>query len=124
MFEEIKVRNKTLDLYKLLSRSDFNGSYEDAYTIEQLFTLLCVDLICNSKDYSTKLKSKEMLELAKDIIRVFEIDDGVSNFSVYNWTRAAFEYMKVDNKSYKDIHKMSTIDLRKMLSEYLELSDE
>ena len=104
MFEEIKVRNKTLDLYKLLSRSDFNGNYEDAYTIEQLFTLLCVDLISNSKDYSIKLKPKEMLELAKDIIRAFEIDDSVSNFSVYNWTRAAFEYMKVDNKSYKDIH--------------------
>ena len=65
-----------------------------------------------------------MLELAKDIIRAFEIYDSVSNFSVYNWTRAAFEYMKVDNKSYKDIHKMSTIDLRKKLSEYLELSDE
>ena len=124
MFEEIKVRNKTLELYKLLSRSDFNGNYEDAYTIEQLFTLLCVDLISNSKDNSIKLKPKEMLELAKDIIRVFEIEESVSNFSVYNWTRAAFEYMKEDNKLYKDIHKMSTIDLRKKLSEYLELSDE
>ena len=124
MFEEIRIRNKTLELYKLLSRSDFKGNYEDAYTIEQLFTLLCLDVIVNSKrdldERLKKMKEKHMLELAKEIIRMVETDDGMSNFSVYNWTSAALKYMTENNKNYNDIHKMSTWDLKKEIGQYLE----
>ena len=124
LFEEIRIRNKTLELYKLLSRSDFKGNYEDAYTIEQLFTLLCLDVIVNSKrdldERLKKMKEKHMLELAKEIIRMVETDDGMSNFSVYNWTSAALKYMTENNKNYNDIHKMSTWDLKKEIGKYLE----
>ena len=129
MFEEMKIRNKTLDLYRLLTRSDFEGNYEDAYTIEQLFTLLCLDVIVHSKSgLDPKLKNmkpKQMLDLAKEIIRMAEREDGgMSNYSVYNWANAALEYMNETGSRYSDIHRMSTYDLKKEIGQYLLKEDD
>ena len=123
MFEERKIKNKTLELYKLLSRSDFKGNYEDAYTIEQLFTMLCLDVLINVKG-GHNIKGGDLLDLAKEVIRLFELDDGdVSNYSVMNWCKALWLYMIDANKKYKDIHSMSTYDLRNKVSNYLEQGD-
>ncbi len=128
MFVEIRIRNKTLELYKLLTRSDLKGNYEDAYTIEQLFTLLCLDVIINSKreldERLKKMKEKKLLELAKEIIRMVETENGMSNYSVYNWTNATLEYMNRNSRKYEDIHKMSTWDLKKEIGEYLNRDEE
>jgi len=81
-------------------------------------------VIVNSKrdldERLKKMKEKHMLELAKEIIRMVETDDGMSNFSVYNWTSAVLKYMTENNKNYNDIHKMSTWDLKKEIGKYLE----
>ena len=123
MFEERKIKNKTLELYKLLSRSDFKGNYEDAYTIEQLFTMLCLDVLINVKG-GHNIKGGDLLDLAKEVIRLFELDDGdVSNYSVMNWCKALWLYMVDANKKYKDIHSMNTYDLRNEVSNYLESGD-
>ena len=123
MFEERKIKNKTLELYKLLSRSDFKGNYEDAYTIEQLFTMLCLDVLINVK-VGHNIKGGDLLDLAKEVIRLFELDNGeVSNYSVMNWCHALWLYMADTNKKYKDIHSMSTYDLRNKVSNYLEQGD-
>jgi hypothetical protein len=128
LFVEIRIRNKTLELYKLLTRSDLKGNYEDAYTIEQLFTLLCLDVIINSKreldERLKKMKEKKLLELAKEIIRMVETENGMSNYSVYNWTNATLEYMNRNSRKYEDIHKMSTWDLKKEIGEYLNRDEE
>ncbi len=128
MFVEIRIRNKTLELYILLTRSDLKGNYEDAYTIEQLFTLLCLDVIINSKreldERLKKMKEKKLLELAKEIIRMVETENGMSNYSVYNWTNATLEYMNRNSRKYEDIHKMSTWDLKKEIGEYLNRDEE
>ncbi len=117
-----------MELYKLLTRSDLKGNYEDAYTIEQLFTLLCLDVIINSKreldERLKKMKEKKLLELAKEIIRMVETENGMSNYSVYNWTNATLEYMNRNSRKYEDIHKMSTWDLKKEIGEYLNRDEE
>ena len=123
MFEERKIKNKTLELYKLLSRSDFKGNYEDAYTIEQLFTMLCLDVLINVKG-GHNIKGGDLLDLAKEVIRLFELDDGdVSNYSVMNWCKALWLYMADTNKKFKQIHSMSTYDLRNEVSNYLGSGD-
>ena len=123
MFEELKVKNKTIELYRLLSRSDFKGNYEDAYTIEQLFTMLCLDVVLNVHG-GENVKGKDLLDLAKEIIRLFEIDEnGVSNFSIMNWCKATLSYMNETGKKYKDIHSMNTYQLRTEVEEYLTKGD-
>ncbi|MBQ6492245.1 MAG: hypothetical protein IJI92_00035 [Erysipelotrichaceae bacterium] len=125
MFEERILREKTIELYKMLTHSDFNGNYEDGYTIEQLFTMLCLDLALNSgfgpDQKPGPMKPKEMFDLAKEIIRIVETENiGLSNYSIMNWTRATLSYMSNNDKKYNDIHRMSTVDLKKEIGEYLQ----
>lgn len=115
---------KLLQLYIALTRSDLKGNYEDTYMIELLFTILVIDLIVNSGE-ETDMKAKDIVNLAKEIVRIYETeDDKLSYFSIRNWTESLLDYMKAEKKKYKDIHRMNTYDLRKEVSAYLRKGDE
>lgn len=123
MFEERKLKNKTLQLYSILSHSDFKGNYEDGYTIERLFALLCLDLTVN-KLTPGKYKANELLDLATEVIRIVETSDNmISNYSIMNWCRALNRYMMLTGKKYKEIHSMSTYDLKHDVKQHLETED-
>lgn len=116
--------NKLMQLYLALTKSDLQGNYEDTYLIELLFTVLVIDLIVNQGN-PTDMKAKDIVNLAKEIVRIFETPDGeLSYYSVRNWTESVLEYMADKNKDYKDIHKMNTYDLREEVSAYLKKGDE
>lgn len=119
----VKIRdNKLIELYKLLTGSDFKGSYEDTYIVELLYALMCVDLA--SDFHNLKFMADVMYDLAIEIIRIFETDDNKpSSFSIDNWTYALIQYMKNENVDYKAVHKMSTVELRDNVRKYLELED-
>lgn len=113
-----------MQLYLALTKSDLKGAYEDTYMVELLFTILVIDLIVNS-DKETAMDANDMVNLAKEIVRIYETEDReLSYFSVRNWTESLLEYMEAEHKTYKDIHKASTYDLRKEVSKYLKKGDE
>ena len=57
-------------------------------------------------------------------VRIFETDDHhPSIYSIDNWTMALLDYMVNNNLDYKDIHKTSTIILRREVSKYLEIDE-
>lgn len=115
---------KLLQLYQALTKSDMKGNYEDTYIIEMLFTVLVIDMIENDGK-KTEMKPKNMVNLAKEIVRIYETDHSeLSYYSVRNWTESMLDYMKDKNKKYSDIHKMSTYNLRKEVSAYLRQGDE
>lgn len=121
---DYKQEQSVMSLYGLLTHSDFKGNYEDTYVIELLFALLTIDLIVNAEMPGT-FNSKEMYELAKESIRVFETEDNCfSYYSVRNWVEAILEYMKENNLKVKDVRKKSTIVLRQDVSKYLKQGDE
>lgn len=116
---EGKRDKKIIELYTLLSHSDFEGNYEDTYVIEVLFALMCVDL--NSKRIEgLDLKRDDILTLAKELVRIVEINEELSIYSFYNWSSALCKYMVDKGKSVTNVHKESTYDLRENVSEYLE----
>ena len=115
---------KLLQLYQALTKSDMKGNYEDTYIIEMLFTVLVIDMIENDGK-KTEMKPKNMVNLAKEIVRIYETDHSeLSYYSVRNWTESMLDYMKDKNKKYSDIHKMSTYNLRKEVRAYLRQGDE
>lgn len=118
MFKRYK-ENKIFNLYKLLTNSDFKGNYDDTYSVELLFTLLNIDLIVNGND-EIEMNKEEMIDLGKEIIRIYESDDNqFSYYSIRNWTEAILEYMYKENKDYSYILKRNTYDLRNEVSRYL-----
>ena len=117
--KELLTDDKLLRLYETLTESDYKGNTHDTYVIELLYALTIVDLV-NGSEEVLDFKGKELLKFAKEVIRVFETDDKeVSYYSVRNWTEALFEYMRVNNLSYKTIHKKNTYELREEVRNFL-----
>lgn len=110
---------KVLQLYTVLSHSDFKGNYEDTYIIELVFALMCLDLIANSKD-GLELNPKEFILLSKELVRIIDIDGELDIYSFANWAQAMIKYMKENNVKPNQIHKMNTYDLRKSVEVNLE----
>ena len=119
----IKIRNNNLlELYSRLTHSDFKGHYEDTYVITLLGAILALDMTCGCNNIS--YTKQEIYDLSIEICRIYETDDHYpSIYSIDNWTRALLDYMDNNNLNYIDIHKTSTVVLRKAVSEYLERSD-
>lgn len=108
---------KLMELYITLSHSDLKGNYEDTYTIELMFALMCIDLAANTK-LGLELEPKDMSLLARNVVRC--CDDGeLSDYSFFNWSMALLTYMKENNLNANKINKMSTINLLNEVSEYL-----
>ena len=116
---ETERDSKLIKLYTALTRSDFKGNYEDTYVVECLFALVCLDIHLHEKN-SMDYDAKTMMLLAKELVRICEVDGGLDIYSFYNWSNALCEYMKASGCSPNQIHKMNTFDLRKYVSVYLE----
>lgn len=115
----IKVReNKLLDLYEIITGSDFKGKIIDTYVVELLFAILAIDM---ANDNEQLYNRHEIYILAENVIRLFECEDEMpSVYSIHNWANAMFQYMKINKLDYKKIHRMNIIDLRREVSEYIE----
>ena len=119
-----KRDEETLDLYRILTESDFKGNYEDTFTVEMMYCILIIDLIVNAEN-PTELKPMDMYNLAKEVLRIFETEQKeCSYYSVRNWTEALLDYMEENKLTYDDIHRADTYSLRKNVSEYLKQGDE
>lgn len=124
IFKEKRADEKILELYQILTKSDFKGYYEDTFVVEMLFTVLTLDLIINSKTPTT-LKPKEIYNLAKEILRIYEQDDSTFSYlSVRNWIEATLIYMDDNKYTYDDIFKRNTYELREDVRKYLKKGDE
>lgn len=110
---------KVMQLYTVLSRSDFKGNYEDTYTIELVYALMCLDLAVNSKS-GLEFNPNEFILLSKELVRIVDIDGELDKYSFINWAQSMVEYMKKNNLKVKQIHKMNTYDLRNNVAAYLE----
>lgn len=110
--------SKLVRLYTTLTRSDFKGNYEDTYIIECLFALMCLDVNSHIKT-GLDFNPKEMMTLAKELVRICEVDSELDIYSFWNWANALLDFMKELNVSVKAVHKMSTIDLRRNVFEYV-----
>ena len=120
---ENKRDMKIVELYTLLSHSDFKGNYEDTYVIEVLFALLCLDLNSRRKT-ALDFNKKELLTLAKELVRIVEIDGELSVYSFYNWSAALCKYIEQDKKSVDSVHKADTYTLRREVSNYLRRNED
>ena len=120
---ENKRDMKIVELYTLLSHSDFKGNYEDTYVIEVLFALLCLDLNSRRKT-ALDFNKKELLTLAKELVRIVEIDGELSVYSFYNWSAALCKYIEQDKKSVDFVHKADTYTLRREVSNYLRRNED
>ena len=82
-----------------------------------------MDIIANVQ-WRRSIDGSHLLDLAKEIIRIAENDKDISNFSLFNWSRAMLRYMDDTGKKYKHIHSMSTYELREDVKKYLEKEDD
>lgn len=108
---------KLLQLYVTLSKSDLQGNYEDTYTIELLFALMCLDLANNSY-HRLELIPSDYTLLARNVVRL--VDNGeLSDYSFINWSNALLSYMKDKNFNAKGINRISTDELKANVFKYV-----
>lgn len=110
--------SKLVRLYTTLTRSDFKGNYEDTYIIECLFALMCLDVNSHIKS-GLDFNPKEMMTLAKELVRICEVDSELDIYSFWNWANALLDYMAENKVKVKEVHKMSTYDLRTGVFKYV-----
>ncbi|MCR4634318.1 MAG: hypothetical protein K5648_09360 [Erysipelotrichaceae bacterium] len=113
------IRDKKLrQLYQALTRTDFNGNYEDDYVLSVLYAMRCID-VCQSQ--KAVCKERDYVDLAKEIIRISDVseENDFEEISIMSWTRALFDYMKENGKAYRDIHRMNSYDLVKGVYEFV-----
>ena len=113
------IRDKKLkQLYQALTQSDFNGNYEDDYVLSLLYAMRCID-VCQSEEKVAQ--EREYVDLAKEIIRIADTSDeeDLEDVSILSWTRALFEFMKEEGKTYKDVHRMSAYVLFREVSAFI-----
>ena len=117
ILEHIRDR-KLKQLYQALTRSDFSGNYEDDYVLSVLYAMRCID-VCQSQQ--TVCREKDYVDLAKEIIRISDVseENDFGEISIMSWTRALFDYMRQNEKAYKDIHRMNSYDLVKGVYEFV-----
>lgn len=108
---------KLMELYTTLSKSDLKGNYEDTYTIELLYSLMCLDLANNAK-HRLDLKPSDYSLLARNVVRL--VDDGeLDDYSIFNWSNALLEYMVENNLATSKVNKISTDTLKKNVFQYV-----
>ena len=113
---------KLLQLYTTLCQSDLKGNYEDTYTLELMYALMCVDL-CHI-DHGIELQPNEMTLLARNVVRLVDVNNELSIYSMINWTDALMKYMKRENLTVKKINKMSYFDLNEEVKPLLNKGEE
>ncbi len=108
---------KLKELYQKITRSDFKGDFEDDYVLCVMYAMRCID---RNQGKGIDIPENEYVPLAKEIIRIYETSEerDLEDLSIMSFTKKLFAYMKVQKKRYKDIHKMSTIDLMNELDRY------
>ena len=104
-YRDVKLKQ----LYQMLTKSDFNGNFEDDYMLSVMYAMRCID--CNQGKGIT-IPEKHYVALAKEIIRVYDTSEkDLEDLSIMVFTKNLLDYMKMCDKKYCDIHKMSTADL-------------
>ena len=106
-----------LKLYTMLTRSDLAGELEDEYVICVLYALRCIDV--NRKLYDSK--GGQIVLLAKEAVRIC---DGEDPIPIDLGVRGLLKYMKEDGLSVKQIHRMSTCDLKRNVERKMREEDE
>ena len=78
----------------------------------------CID-VCQSEEKVAQ--EREYVDLAKEIIRIADTSDeaDLEDVSILSWTRALFEFMKEEGKTYKDVHRMSSYVLFREVSAFI-----
>ena len=124
MLEEFRTDRKLIELYKVMTHSDFEGNTTDTYVIEVLYALMNTDLV-NGDEKVIGKDPVRLLHFAKEVVRLFETEQRTaSSYSMANWAQALCRFMKDRGLSYEQIHRMSTVVLRKDVREYLNTEEE
>lgn len=119
MIREYLTDRKLIELYATMTGSDFEGNTTDTYLIELMYAMMSTDLV-NGDEKVIGNDPMQLLQLSKEVVRIFETDDRTASvWSMANWAKALCLYMKVNSLTYRPIHRMSTVILRKEVSQYL-----
>ncbi len=110
---------KLLELYEMLTRSDFEGEMKDEFVVSILYTVKCLDSIQKTERI---IKKNHLMGVAKEVARLYETSEKEEfrHISIMAWAKAMIEYMKDSGLGYKDIHKMGTYDLKKAVEAYID----
>lgn len=109
-----KILNKEdemlMQLYRLIVNSDLKGNISNDYNLTVLYALRCIDV----NQYRYKVcDNKDMIKLAKEIIRIYEYSPMVllEYVSIEQWSESLLKFMKENKFRYEDIRKISSKDL-------------
>ena len=119
MILENKRDQKLLQLYEMLTRSDFAGEMKDEFCVCLLYIVRCLD---SAQKAERTIEKKHLMGVAKEVARVYETSEKeeFKHISIMAWAKAMIEYMKDSGLGYKDLHKMSTYDLKKAVEMYID----
>ena len=119
MLLENILDSKLMALYQALTKSDFKGNIADEYVVSLLYAMRCLD--SSIKEYE-EIPHRHFVDYAKEVIRIYETceDEYINNTSIKAWSKALLRCMKEMKLKYRDIHKMSTYDLIKLVDGYVE----
>ena len=104
---------KLLELYTTLTRSDLKGNINDTFVIRMLYTLLYVDALFKDESKENKIG------LAKEVIRAYDekLYDDSDYISIETICLGLQAYMDAEHKTYSDINKLNTRELKKIIVE-------
>lgn len=111
---------KLLDLYVALTKSDFKGYMNDTYVVRLLYGMLCFDSALYERKIS--MDKNKMLDFAKEVIRAYDemVYNESDKFSIEVLTNLMIDYIQKQGKTYDDIHKMNSRQLKLALYECIE----
>ncbi len=118
ILENIRDR-KLLELYEMLTRSDFKGEMKDEFVVSLIYTLRCLDSIQKAERV---IEKRYLLGVAKEVTRIYETSEKeqLNHISIMAWAKAMIRYMKETDKGYKEVHRMGTYDLMKDVEKYID----
>ena len=79
---------KLLELYEILTRSDFEGEMKDEFVVSILYIVKCLDSIQKGE---RTVKKNHLMGVAKEVARVYETSEKeeFKHISIMAWARAS-----------------------------------
>lgn len=119
---------KLLELYAMLTRSDFKGNMNDTFVVRMLYATMCIEIALNESRYNSKLQlnKNDILNCAKEVIRVYDekLYDESDNYSIEVLACALIDYMYYEDIDYSKVHSQNGRELKINLMNYIYAHDE
>lgn len=113
--------SKLIQLYVALTGSNLDGDVREEEVVKLLYAMLCIEKgrgynIDYSKVFANK---KDLVLIAKELVRIYDtpINCEVDTYPMITLASMLLNYMQRNEYSYKDIHSISGIVLKKSIIE-------